>query len=174
MTPQPRSEPPSPMGSDHAMGFHTHVRHPPPQAARSPLSPRRYGPLMKRSHSPLPFLALSLSPAPLLCLSLPLPMNHLDKHHRSRPVISYFDTPRGAPSLSYRPPSNSLECANAIAVRLCEHLTTDRPLRSISVHADASSGSLPTARTSLTSPTARTIASWIPQRRHPSAEAAPP
>jgi hypothetical protein len=67
-----------------------HVRRPLPQAARSLLSPHRCGPLIKRSRSPLPFPALSLSPDPLLRLPLSLPTNHLDKHHQSRPVISYF------------------------------------------------------------------------------------
>jgi hypothetical protein len=58
--------------------------------------------MTKRSRSPLPFSSLSLSLASLLRSPLLLPMNHLDKRHRSRPVVSYFDAPHGAPALSCR------------------------------------------------------------------------
>jgi hypothetical protein len=73
MTPPPRSEPPPPMGSDRAVSFRAHMCHPPPQAAWSPLSPRRCGPLMKRSHTPLPFPALTLSAAPLAIVAAEKP-----------------------------------------------------------------------------------------------------
>jgi hypothetical protein len=88
----------------------------PPQATQSPLSPRRCGPLTKRSRSPLTFSALSLSPASLLRLLLSLPMNHLDKSHRSHLVVSYFDAPRGAPASSCRPPSNAPERADVVTL----------------------------------------------------------
>jgi hypothetical protein len=47
--------------------------------------------------------------------------------------------PRGALASSCRPPSNALEWADVVAVRLCEYLTMDRPLRSTPMHPRAPS-----------------------------------
>jgi hypothetical protein len=111
-----------------AADFHARVRHPPPRATRSPLSPRCCGPWRKRSRSPLSFPALLNRVLPLRLL-LPPPVSRAASHElltRAKPPPPHVCEPHHQAGSRCLPRT---EAANTVCFLYCGRLSVASPLR---------------------------------------------